>query len=380
MSLVPVTDGVLAGTNVLVVSHGFQVAYERGFCSALAANGARVTLAASDNSDTAGMHPGVRIENIRGSQRPERARMAKAFNLLRYHFALVELAWRERHACLHVIGLMDAPVLTGIFQGVLFRMMCRRYLFTVHNLLPHDRHSASNRRLYRLIYRLPSCLVVHTASMREQLVAEFDVDRARVVVMAHGCELGPDFVLPTRQRDPATLKLLFFGTVAHYKGLDLLLDALARLPKHHELRIVGRCRSAALRESLERSVALLVAQGRQVTWRNEYVPEAEMADAFLWADMLVMPYRHIDQSGVVFQALKFGVPVVATRVGEFGSMITHEIGELCEPESADALEQAVLRLASRIDSMTREFIAASARQYDWRTTVQSLSRSYTGGT
>ena len=101
-----------------------------------------------------------------------------------------------------------------------------------------------------------------------------------------------------------------------------------------------------------------------------------MANALTWADMLVMPYRHIDQSGVLFQALKFGVPVVATRVGEFASIITPEIGELCDPGEAGTLAEAISQLADRIDKISRERITAMASKYDWGCTVRVLGPCY----
>jgi len=370
----------LDGVAVLAVSHGFQTAYERGFCSALAYNGARVILAGSDRTDRSGMHPQVRIVNIRGSQEASRTKLSKAFNMVRYHMALLVLAWRERDTCLHVIGLLETPMLTGILEGVFFRMVCRSYLLTIHNLLPHDSHTFWNRVLYRLIYRLPTKLIVHTIPMREKLVKDFGVNRARVVVMEHGCELGKQIIVRKSAKSGEMTRLLFLGMIAPYKGVDILLDAFERIPTNFELRIVGLCRSPTLRSAIEGAIAKFVATGRHVSWRNEFVAEREMASALDWTDIIVMPYRYIDQSGVLFHALKFGVPMVATRVGDFGSFITRDIGELCEPENADSLATAIVRLSSRLDSISRERIAVQARHYDWRSTVQTLGSSYAGAT
>ena len=255
-------------------------------------------------------------------------------------------------------------------------MVSTRYLLTVHNVLPHDRHTLWNRILYRFIYRIPSRLIVHTITMRERLVSEFGVCRSRIVVMDHGCELGGHLDPLPRQKSRKPLKLLFFGAVAHYKGVDVLLSAFAMLANDVSLKIIGACRSPQLQHEIERTVAELGSTGRSVSWRNEYVPEEDMAAAFHWADVLVLPYRHIDQSGVVFQALKFGVPIIATRVGEFAQMVTADIGELCEPDDALSLVDAISQLAERIGTISSEKIASIARQYDWANTVRVLRSSY----
>ena len=101
-----------------------------------------------------------------------------------------------------------------------------------------------------------------------------------------------------------------------------------------------------------------------------------MEALFAAADLVVLPYRHIDQSGVLFQAMRFGVPVVASRVGEFEADVTLELGELAKPGDINDLVDALERWAARRHAISRERIRTLAKSYEWPKTVKVLRTAY----
>lgn len=364
------------GRPVVLVSNGFQTNYERGFTNGLADAGVAVTLVSSDRTDYAGLRPGVRTVNLRGSQDERRPKWAKALGLLRYHLGLCAYALLRRRTVWHVTGLIYPPLIYGVIEGVWFRIVCWRYVLTVHDLLPHDRHTRINHLLNGLSFRLAHRLVVHTDRMREELTKRFGVNPEKVTVMEHGIEplaSLPQAVKDTHANHP--LRLLFFGVVKQYKGLDILLDALQTTSVNFSLMIVGYCPDKSLEHDLRARMAAHRMAG-SITWRNEFISEAEVEGLFTHADVLVLPYRHIDQSGVLFQALRYGVPVVATRVGSFAQYITETIGETCQPDNVDDLRQAIERISARRTALSREQIAVIGRGYEWQRTVQALAVAY----
>lgn len=358
----------------MLVSHGFQTNYERGFSNGLAAAGWEVTLIGSDRTDRAGLHPAVKVVNLRGSQEENRPRWAKALNLGRYYLALAAYAAWRRDAALHVIGLIEPPLTRGVLLGRWFRLVARRYVLTVHNILPHGGASARDQQRFRHAYRLPQACVVHTERTRDELVRDWGVPAERIVVMEHGIEpVSGDQALPAPRSGP--LRLLFFGGVARYKGLDVLLEALQRWNGAFTLMIAGVCLDGAYQSQLSQQIGShRGAAGIQ--WRNRYVREDEIAELFLDADAIVLPYRRIDQSGVLFQALRYGLPVVASRAGAFENYVTGEVGELCPPESVDGLAQALDRLLARRGELSRERIREIGRHHEWPEVVEVLDRAY----
>jgi glycosyltransferase involved in cell wall biosynthesis len=366
---------VAGGPPVILVSHGFQGNYERGFSNGLCDIGVDVTLISSDRTDHAGLRAGVRSVNLRGSQEERRSRFQKLLNMLCYHARLLFFVLCHPRSTVHIIGLIDPPLLYGVLEGAWFRLFSRRYVLTVHDLLPHDRHTAWNQRLFGWSFRLPHHLVVHTEKMRQALMARYGVPSAQITVMEHGIEPTP--ASPCVMRPvPAIPQLLFFGKVARYKGLDLLLDALDdALGGRVSLRIVGIAPDKSLQQALEDRITKHPWR-EHIVWRNEFIAEEEVPTVFYEADVLVLPYRHIDQSGVLFQALRHGLPMVATRVGSFAHYISPELGEICEPEDALDLRKAIGRLVERLAAVSRDLIAEKGRQYEWPRTVGVLEHVY----
>jgi glycosyltransferase involved in cell wall biosynthesis len=115
---------------------------------------------------------------------------------------------------------------------------------------------------------------------------------------------------------------------------------------------------------------------KQITWQNDYIAEADVPGLFENTDILVLPYRRIDQSGVLLQAFRFGLPIVATRVGAFEDYVTAERGELCSPNDVASLRAAVERLARRLHQVDRQYLADEARRLEWQFTVKALFPVY----
>lgn len=135
-----------------------------------------------------------------------------------------------------------------------------------------------------------------------------------------------------------TVRLLCFGRLLPYKGLDLLAEALSgpEMAGRLEVRVVGKGPNSV---ELERLAAL---PGVRV--ENRWVPEGEIGALIAWSDALVLPYREASQSGVAAAAIAARRWVVATRVGGLVEQFRNEpLAILCEPEEG-SLREAVRRL------------------------------------
>jgi glycosyltransferase involved in cell wall biosynthesis len=361
---------------LILVSHGYENIYERGFCNGLSDAGIRFTLVSSDRTDYAGLRPGTTTKNLRGSQDESRARWRKLVNLIRYHLSLMWYAARHRHAIVHLIGLIEPPLLCGVIEGLWFHLVSHRYVLTVHDIVPHDRGTRLNHLLFGWSFRIADRLVVHTPRVRDELMVRHGVDAERITVMEHGLEplRGPLPSLAT-YRSGERFRLLFFGYVMRYKGLDLLLDALADFAYPFTLTIAGSCRDPALAAALQAQIETHPKRD-SIHWINQYVHERDIESHFASSHALVLPYRRIDQSGVLFQALRFGLPVVATRVGALASYVTPEVGEVCEPVQSGEIRDALVRLVDRYEQLDRHAIVDIARRFEWQSTVASLRPVY----
>lgn len=258
---------------------------------------------------------------------------------------------------------------------------------TAHVVTPHE-PIPLQRALYGRIHRSSRLVVAHSEYDRRRLLEEFAIDPDRVVVIPHG-EYG--FFDSDRQAEdreaarsnfgfgPRDEVALFFGYIREYKGLDLLFEAWpevvdsrprARLLVAGDPSRIGSSRASEL-EAWATSLGAV--------HRFEYIPFSEVAHYFAAADVLVMPYRHISQSGVLYLALSLGVPVVATRVGGLSEVLREgQSALLIPPESRDSLAEALIRLLGDADLRGRLANAGRrlAAEHSWPAIAEKTERAF----
>lgn len=186
-------------------------------------------------------------------------------------------------------------------------------------------------RLGRLVIARSSGLVVHSEFDRRQVEGMFDVAGKPVRVLPHGPfdhhgEHGaPDRGEAAGLRAPQdvgrlarwrTTRILFFGTIRPYKGLETLVAAFDELPDdlaaQLELVVVGETWEGWT-EPLRRIEAS--PRRDRITLVNRYVTDDEVGRFFAEADVVALPYRRSSASGPLHIAMAHGLPVVLTDVG-----------------------------------------------------------------
>lgn len=157
--------------------------------------------------------------------------------------------------------------------------------------------------------------------------------------------------------------ILAFGLIRPYKGTDVLLRAFAEL-EGAELWVVGmpRMPMEPLRE-------LAAAAGGTVRFIDRFVTDPEIPAFMRRADLVVLPYRNIEQSGVLYTALAFGRPLLLSAVGGFPEIAAQGAARTVPPEDPEALAAALGELLG--DDAERERLAAGALaaaegRYSWR--------------
>ena len=167
--------------------------------------------------------------------------------------------------------------------------------------------------------------------------------------------------------------VLYFGVARAYKGVDVLVEAFQQV-EDAELWVVGR----PLGVSMER-LRRLAPPGR-VRFVDRYVPDAELPAFLRRADVVALPHRNVDVSGVLFAGLAFGKAMVMSDVGGFRELVTeHGAGLLVPPGDSDALAGAIGGLLS--DSAERRRLeerasAAASGPYSWDRIAQQTAAVY----
>jgi glycosyltransferase involved in cell wall biosynthesis len=243
------------------------------------------------------------------------------------------LRYRRAAAAADVVHFQWLPV-----QAIDWALLPARRprLITAHDVLPREAGSLP-RAGQRALYARMDAVIVHSEHGAARLRDEAGVDPQKVHVIPHG--VFAEFAAV----EPAPLPLprsdgpvaLCFGLMRPYKGLDVLLEAWRRadVPDGAELWMVGRPRMDV--------EPLRTASPPGVRWLTRFVSDAELAALFRAADLAVLPYREIDQSGVLYTALAFGTPLLLSAVGGFPEVARTGAAELVPPGDPDALAQAL---------------------------------------
>jgi glycosyltransferase involved in cell wall biosynthesis len=235
------------------------------------------------------------------------------------------LVWRLR-AVRPDLAICAMPGPLDLLMVAVLRVLGARVVVVVHDA---ERHLGDGYPLQmvlqRLLCRCADRVAVLTAHVGDRLTVQgFG---GKLVGFRH-----PPFAFAMPHRVPGRRRLLFFGRLLPYKGLDLLASALALGGLDVVVRVVGLGPETAVLG------ALRACPG--VTVENGWVPEAEIGALLAWSDAVILPYREASQSGVVAAAIAAGRPVIATRVGGLEEQLAGVPAILCAPE-AGALREAI---------------------------------------
>ncbi len=261
------------------------------------------------------------------------------------------LAWRLIQAPITVMKLsrqlrrLDPQLAVCAMPGPLDLLM----ILALHRIgipaavIVHDAEAHPGDRIpllqmsQRALLRRAHLVIVLSLHVAERLRANGSLRSGTPVIVASLPPLSFGAVAPLAAR-AGPRRLLCFGRLRAYKGLDLLAEALRSLgpPADLEVRVVGNGpESTAL-------AALRILPGVRV--ENCWVPESEVNTLLNWADVVVLPYREASQSGIAPTALATGRRVIATRVGGLPEQLGDSpLATLCEPEAA-SLAAAIARV------------------------------------
>lgn len=349
----------------LVDPSAFTPPYDHALAAALAAAGAEVELFTSHFAYGPVMPAaGYRREELfyRLASRIRDNRARRLAKLAGHVPAMLRYRRRAEQADVVHFQWLTVQHLDG---ALLPRRRPRRpLLLTAHDILPREARPGQ-RAAQRRLYDRFDAVVAHSEHGRARLVSELGVDRERVHVIPHGVFAhlaeqpvgeGPAGEPPFQADRPV---VLCFGLMRPYKGIDVLLDAWRGI-EDAELWIAGMPRMDI--------APLRAAAPPGVRFVPRFIGDSELPAYFRAASLVVLPYREIDQSGVLFTALAFGRPLLLTDVGGFPEMAATGAARVVAAGDPGALHDALEQLIGDPGELARMATAAQracAGEYSW---------------
>ena len=373
--------------------------YACGLVMALAAASASVDVIGSDDIDSHEMHEtaNVRFHNFGRGQSSRMNLVQKLWRVFVYYANLLAFALRPSPPVFHILWNYKLELFDRTVQMVYFKALGKKVTLTAHNVNQARRDlqdSWLNRITLKIQYQLCDHIFVHTAKMKDELCQAFGVSEDSVSVLRYpindafaNTELTAAVAkrhLGLKEHEKA---ILFLGRIVPYKGLEYLLEATCLLmgdeQAGYRLIVAGEPKkeSEQYLKEIQEFVGRKFKTG-QIILRMEFIPDDEMELYLKGADVLVLPYKEIFQSGVLFLAYTFGLPVVATDVGSFREeIIQGRTGFLCKPGDSGDLAAAIAAyfrsdLFENLAVRRRELQDYAEANHSWRAAAEIIRNAY----
>jgi glycosyltransferase involved in cell wall biosynthesis len=375
-----------AATSAALLTGGNDRPYVLGLVPSLTSLGVTVDVIGSDDLELPELLSNSKVNflNLRGDQRSDAALASKIVRVIRYYWRLLAYATTTKAKVFHVLWNNKFELLDRTLLMLYYKLMGRRLALTAHNVNVRKRDGKDswlNRWSLRTQYQLSDHIFVHTEKMKRELVEDFRILEEKISVIPFGINnTAPKTDLTSRDAKrllgiaDTDKTVLCFGQIAPYKGLEYLVSAFARIVKEdgdHRLIIAGKPKwNEAYWKRIEQ---LMVEHGirHRVIQRIQHVPDEETELYFKAADVLILSYTRVFQSGVIFLGYSFGLPAIVTDVGSLKEeIIEGRTGFVCKPKDSSDLAHKIdqyfkSELFLNLESRRAEIKAYANERYSW---------------
>jgi len=382
-----------APLEIALLTGGQDRHYAIGLAMALMEQDVAIEVIGSDEIDGPELHenPHAQFRNLHGGQ--QSAGLAQRIGrILAFYARLFRYAATARPKIFHILWNNKLQALDRTFVMLFYKLAGKKVVFTAHNVNAGRRDEKDtwlNRITLKCQYKLLDHLFVHTEKMKSELVSEFGVDSAKITIIPYGINNAVPCTELTREdaREMLGLRngektILFFGAIKQYKGLEYLVAAFQQIFARGDYRLIVAGERKKGYEKYWQSIQETIERhpGRdKVLQKVEFIPDAETEIYFKAADVAVLPYTEIFQSGILFLAYSFGLPVISTDVGSFGEDILEgKTGFVCKARDQDDLARTIEQyfesdLYRELDYRRLEIRDYTLSRHSWAT-VAAMTR------
>jgi len=384
--------------KVSLLTGGDDPSYAIPLMSSLASKGIEVDFIGNDQMQRSEAVNNERVNylNLRGDQSENAPVTTKIIRVSKYYSRLVKYAFQTDSRIFHILWLNKFILFDRTILNLYYKMLGKKLVFTAHNVnagVRDGNDSLMNRLTLRFMYRIMDHIFVHTIKMKTQLAKDFHVPHEKISVIPFGInnfvprsELKISEARSRLGLHEDERALLFFGQIAPYKGLELLISALNLLKTNgdnYRLIIAGKVK--ATYEKYWQMIRTMIKECEleaHITERVEFIPDEEVEVYFKGADVLILPYRDIYQTGVLYLSYNFGLPAIATDVGSLNEEIVEgQTGFVCKPDDPEDLAKKIgiyfeSSLFRNLEAKRREIEEYANEKYSWQAVAEATYSVY----
>jgi D-inositol-3-phosphate glycosyltransferase len=343
-----------------VGGHGGMDYYDYGLAQGLGGNNLDVNYYTCDKTNVR-FYKNVQTNTVFGNLW-EKKGVFKLFAFLNAYLKAFKSAKRNKSEVLHFqffsLGNLNLIVLSLAYW---FK---QKKIVTLHDI--ESFHKGNSKLVSKLCLKLIEGIILHNQFSKTEFEKLFNF-KGDIEIIPHGNYLP--FIKPqTLDHIAPTINLLFFGQIKEVKGLDILLKAMAEVVKtsnNYHLTIAGRPWKTEGKD-YENKIKKL-GLSKNVTTHFKYIKDEDVEQFYKNADIVVMPYKKIYQSGVLLLSLSYGRTVIVSNLTPFTAVVTHnKNGFVFKSEDSSDLAICILGLNKekirKVTSKSKELIED---KYDW---------------
>ena len=222
----------------------------------------------------------------------------------------------------------------------------------IHEVIPHEGDSQVKMvdLMNKTVVKLADTIVLRNKTYIQDMIDRYEISVDRVKYL----ELWrryPNYTVPVHNG-----RALFFGRINPYKGADNLLE-IVRLCPDIKFDVIGRV------DPQMQDVVDQLAKEKNVKLNNDYVTDAEMREAFINCDWIIVPYNSASQSGIIIDAYKYSRPVIAFAVGAIPEQVDDEKSGYLVEAGDNQIFAAMLKEAMKLSTEQYDAMSRYAYQY-----------------
>ncbi|MBH08003.1 MAG: hypothetical protein CMP71_02815 [Flavobacteriales bacterium] len=312
-----------------------------------------------------------KVENTFGDIFKTKAKLANAIYFVNGILKSFFKAKFSSHNFFH-LHLFDFNILNffACFFTIFFNV---RLILTIHDINPFSKKT--NLFLKRWILLFADKVIVHNEFSKKELIKD-EINLKKISVVPHGNYL--DFIKPKTNKIVAKKKfglqnkkvILFFGMIKEEKGLDILIKSFYEVNQNNKdvvLLIAGKTYKSDIKK-YTKIIDQLDLENSCVI-HNKFIPEDALCDYYGCADVIVLPYKIIFQSGVLMMSSSFNVPVIVSDLEPFLDIIENQInGLVFKVNDVKSLAEKLIfsvNSTEKMNSYAKNNFEKIKNQYDW---------------
>ena len=311
-------------------------------------------------------------------------RMIKMIELfLNYHIILLHVLFRRPD----IIHFQWFPLLEkSSFECYMVKILKwisprTKTVLTIHNIFPHEsspKQIQQYSQRFGILSETIDSFIVHTEKSKEDVCSFFGLERNRVFVIHHGIFVPNNYKPSVNDTNSGTLTFIMYGNLSYYKGVDVFIEAIKLLPQEYRAKMKAVI-AGNIQDDKLRYIPKEFFEELNIDWHPYFLPEKELYERIDDANVIVLPYRQISQSGVLLLALYFRRLIVTSDLPSFKETLQGFSDDMFfESENPQSLANLMMKyIDGKVDCKKQiDVIENLNAAYSWEKAADKTYRVY----